>query len=243
MDVLKKQAIGLFAYGFTAWCGGGALAYFLTKRDLQRKYEKLADEEIRHAKEFYAKKYKSGEYEDPVKLAEGLAQDEQDLKDAVEDLQYGQQNSSAGDQEAAIRSIHGTVENKVEAVEGDVWDWSEEMEARETDPTKPYVITIDEYMQNEPEHTQTTLTYFAEDDVLADEKEHIPNSDEIVDDDNLNRFGHGSKDNNIVYVRNDRLEADYEILFNHGSYSKDVLGFTHSSDDRPGKSKLRRFRE
>ena len=38
------------------------------------------------------------------------------------------------------------------------------------------------------------------------------------------RFGHGSNDPNVVYIRNDRLKAEYEVLLNSGSYQEEILG-------------------
>jgi hypothetical protein len=40
------------------------------------------------------------------------------------------------------------------------------------------------------------------------------------------RFGHGSKDPNVVYIRNPRLEMEMEILRDPSSYEKEVLGET-----------------
>jgi len=37
-------------------------------------------------------------------------------------------------------------------------------------------------------------------------------------------FGHGSNDPNVVYIRNPKLEAEYEILRDEGSYEEIVLG-------------------
>ena len=120
----------------------------------------------------------------------------------------------------------------------DNFDYDEEVKSRT--PDAPYVITHDEYMEAEPEYNQVILTYYIGDDVLTDDKDQpIDETDATVGDDNLLRFGHGSKDNKIVYVRNDRLDLDFEILQSHGSYVEEVLGFIEHSDHR---SKIRRFR-
>lgn len=103
------------------------------------------------------------------------------------------------------------------------FDLDEEMKFRT--PDKPYVITHDEFYEAELDYDTITLTYFETDDTLVNEKdEPIPNIDEMVGDDHLVRFGHGSKDKNIVYVRNEKLQSDFEIIRSSGSYLEEVLG-------------------
>lgn len=101
------------------------------------------------------------------------------------------------------------------------WQWDQELASRETD--KPHVIHVDEFMANENDHNQRTLMYYVGDNVLCDE-ENIPifNAHEVVGD-NLS-FGHGSQDQSIVYVRNTRLDAEYEIIKDDGYFQIEVLG-------------------
>lgn len=94
----------------------------------------------------------------------------------------------------------------------------------------PYVITREEYDENEDQYEQVSLTYFGFDDVLVDEDEKsIDNIEEFVGKHNLQRFGHGSGDTKLVYIRNEQREMDYEVLRSDGSYAEEVLGLT--SDD------------
>ena len=114
------------------------------------------------------------------------------------------------------------------------FDYAAEVDKR--DPEYPYVITHDEFMENENGWQQNTLTYFNGDDVLIDDKDiPVPDIEDIVGSENLTKFGYGSRDRNVVYVRNERLEADYEITLSMGEYAKEVAGFQHSAP-------LRRFR-
>ncbi len=86
---------------------------------------------------------------------------------------------------------------------------------------------------------QVSLTYFDGDDVLVDDRDQpVPDPDDSIGEDHLGRFGVGSKDNNIVYVRNDRLELDFEILRSNGKYAQEVLGFIEHSEHRG----VRKFR-
>jgi hypothetical protein len=114
------------------------------------------------------------------------------------------------------------------------FDYAAEVDRRS--PDEPYVITHDEFMENENGWEQNTLTYFNGDDVLVDDKDiPVPDIEAIVGSENLTKFGYGSRDKNVVYVRNEKLESDYEITLSMGEYAKEVAGFQHSAP-------LRRFR-
>lgn len=102
----------------------------------------------------------------------------------------------------------------------DDWDQDEEIKNRTLD--SPYVITKDEFYANDTEYAQRTLTYYAGDEILADEEESpIYNPNNVI---GPLRFGHGSGDPNVFYARNDKLKAEYEVLQDKGLYSVEVLG-------------------
>ena len=82
--------------------------------------------------------------------------------------------------------------------------------------TTPYVISPDEFDELD-EYDTSSLTYYA-DGILADEfDEVIEDVDEIIGMDSLHHFGEFEDDS--VFVRNDRLRCDYEILLDHRNYS------------------------
>ena len=84
---------------------------------------------------------------------------------------------------------------------------------------RPYVIKPYEFGEIE-EYEQISLNYFA-DEVLTDEdNEIIDNVDEIVGVESLTHFGEYEDDS--VFVRNERLRTDYEILLDRRNYS-DVM--------------------
>lgn len=108
--------------------------------------------------------------------------------------------------------------------------WNQQAEMAKRGPIHPFVIHKDEHMANEDEFEQVTLTYFMGDDVLSDERDTvIAEPDVIVGLDNLQRFGEGSEDPNVVYIRNPRLEVDYEVIRSEGTFAQEVHGF--SGDD------------
>lgn len=100
------------------------------------------------------------------------------------------------------------------------WDYTEECKKRT--PFTPYVIHQDEFMSNESELDQTSLNYYEADDIMTDDKdvivfEYIKTVGEL-------KFGHGSSDSNVFYVRNEKLMLEFEVLRNPGSYQEEVLG-------------------
>lgn len=111
-----------------------------------------------------------------------------------------------------------------------VWDYQREIAGRLDG--EPYVIHQDEFSGNETGYTQTTYTYYAKDDVLVDDDSGhpLPHGDIIVGQNNL-RFGHGTDDIDVVFVRNDKLQLEMEICRVHDSYEEKVLGLENSEPD------------
>jgi len=113
-------------------------------------------------------------------------------------------------------------DNVVNIFKAEDSEWDYESELAERDPDKPYIIHRDEFFGEEMDCTQTTITYYAGDNILCDERDTpIYNPEQVV---GQLMFGHGSNDPNVVYVRNERLQAEYEILLDHGHYQVEILG-------------------
>lgn len=92
----------------------------------------------------------------------------------------------------------------------------------------PVIISQEEFMGNETEYLQGVLTYYQVDGVLTDEREDvIEDVDATVGDKNLGSFGNprnGSSDPNVIHVRNPRLQMEFEVCLDQGSYREKVLG-------------------
>lgn len=86
----------------------------------------------------------------------------------------------------------------------------------------PYIISEDEfiYRYSRAGQDQISIEYFALDDTLMDEDE-TPMSQEHVGVENLKEFER--TDAPSIFVRNEALGIDYEILYNEGSYRVDIL--------------------
>jgi len=110
--------------------------------------------------------------------------------------------------------------------------WNYEQELLTRSPDAPYVIHQNEFNHSNQNYTKVAYTYYAEDDFLVDPEMGRPviNGDVIVGKDNL-KFGHGSDDSDVVYVRNDIQELDMEICRVNRSYEAEELGLQASSEE------------
>lgn len=96
-----------------------------------------------------------------------------------------------------------------------------------TTESKPYVISPEEFGEF-GEYEQISLTYYA-DQVLADDNdERIKDVDDVVGVESLTHFGEYEDDS--VFVRNDRLKCDYEILMDTRTYSEILKGRPHQRE-------------
>ena len=96
---------------------------------------------------------------------------------------------------------------------------------------EPYVITTEEFYEDKEHYHKISLTWYAADNILVDERDvpvHPAEGPKIVGPNFMNAFGQGSDDDRIVHIRNERIECDYEIAKHDGSYSEVVLGIGSS---------------
>lgn len=237
--VVSGVVIGL-SVGLTV----GTIGYILAKKRLEAKYKIILEEERLEMKSYYDQYYKKGDFETPATAAEKLGA--QAAEKALKDYRGQGEKAFRESEEVVVETeeieVDETPVKNIFTENESNTDWDEEQEEskRLANPMDPFVITDEEFNDNEFDYVQNTLTYFSEDDVLVDEHEKpIEEIDKVVGEGNLLRFGHGSKDNRIVYVRNNHLSYDFEIIKRDSSYSREVLGFQHSDG---GSRKTQKFR-
>jgi hypothetical protein len=261
----KTMLLILGVSGAVAGATLGVVVYKWQKKRLEKEFEDRLDRELEEMRQFYIRRYKDGKFATPRTAAEKLIEEAADAHtkysgdEPEEELQseertdvpveknqrrYDKVVTNAQAKEE-IRDHPVTVEATQERnifVDGKPLvedDWDAEAEGARRDAGLPYVIAFEEFVENVDEYTQTSLTYYEGDDILADENdEMIQEVDPIVGSDNLTRFGHGSRDPNIVYIRNARLKADYEVGRSTGRFSEEVMGLRHS-DSTPRLRKAR----
>lgn len=156
------------------------------------------------------------------------------LRDQLRDVEIEDNGISVSVKQEAIPHILAQVFEPIEeAVEPEVvqkhifsdtsddWDWEAERNHREK--AQIYIIHKDEYMNDEMGYSQDSLTYYQGDQVLVDSLDKpIYNHTNFVGHDL--RFGHGSDDPNVVYIRNEREKMEYEIILHTGYYLAEVEG-------------------
>jgi hypothetical protein len=213
---------------------GASVGYLIAKRRLESKYQQLAEEEIEEIRSIYRAK-SQGHRVNPQGAKETLEEVLEKTgyrRPTGEDTRYTEAEQEAIDEANRKAAEAEEAEPEIEthnifhpgAIEG--WDWVEERNYREAlDEGIPYVLHRDEYFPNEKGYEQMSLTYFEGDDVLADDNDTpVDDQDAMVGLANLAKFGHGSGDPNIVYVRNDELQLEIEIIHSDGKFSEQVRG-------------------
>lgn len=256
-----------FQIAATAVVSAATASYFTyeaVNERLEEKYRELAETEIHEAKEFYTVLRKD-KFESPADAVRELVPEAErpvaPVTAAAAEALTKYQGRSNNEFDPLAPTDHSDLETQLKGapvevavehvtnvfvdgqpVNPDEWDQEAELEKRRNG--QPFVISKEEFNAGELDFDQTTITYYAADDTLVDEREKVIEDVELaVGEDNLKRFGQGSGDNNVLYVRNEKLELDFEILKARGSYAQDRLGFDPDEDNNPLQhSDGRRFR-
>lgn len=246
--VLAGLGVGLVA--------GGLVGYGFANKRLRAKYEQIAEEEIDEMREHYRQRLLVKEDKPDLGKAareiaeregyskpstpvlqededEGVPPEEEELS---EDPVMAAEDEAAGepsDEETEVENVF----DKDEPQEGRGWDYEAEVARRR--PEFPYIIHVDERYDKDG-YTHTELTYYAGDDVLTDtDDKPVEDIDKVVGIANLEKFGHGSGDKDVIFIRNDTLELEVEVTRDKGSYSEVVHGIKHSAD--PPRRRRSRF--
>ena len=201
---MKKSLLYLFAFAVGASLGS-AVTWHYTKK----KYEKIAEEEIKSVKEVFSKK--ENDVNNRLSVANNLLKEklkkEVIVEDTTEDIV----------QDEDIDSIPDISEpEEHEDYEAVLRKAGYKNEPQKITKNGPYVIPPEEF--GETDYDIISLTYYADNILVDDSDEKILNSkvDELIGVDSLSHFG--EYDDDAVYVRNDALKRDYEILRSEREY-------------------------
>ena len=130
----------------------------------------------------------------------------------------------------SVKAAYAARENVEKAGKSLLEGLQDGVEEKKGDPfvEKPYVISPEEFGEFE-EYEKISLTYYA-DQVLTDENnEEVDDVEEIVGEESLTHFGEYEDDS--VFVRNDRLKCDYEILLDQRNYSDVTKTMPHRVEE------------
>lgn len=105
-------------------------------------------------------------------------------------------------------------------------DWDEAEKVNPVEPEMvPYVISPDSYANEHNEYAKIVLYYYEDNEVLEYEEYNLEKGDDHFADigstighDAVNHFGEYETD--AVFVRNERLGNDYEVLLIHSAYDE-----------------------
>lgn len=229
VEVIRNNPAVLVGVGVVGVAIGAAGGYFIAKKRLEKVFAKKSNEEIAEAREFYSRRvHKIGDGGATLTPQEVLASEHgEEALAALQSYRGVDEEDEALLAKTQARVIvteetAAGVGISEEVVERNVFldptfDLEVELQGRSTE--RPYVISHDEFFESEKDYENQVLTYFEADDTVVDEGDKaLDDPDRLIGEGTLNRFGHGSRDKNVVYVRNDRLEMDFEIVRGSGSY-------------------------
>lgn len=223
-----------------AFAGGAAASYFVLRKRLAAQYNDELESQVKLAKEYYSKLNKSDRWSTPASAAEAMnSKVSVPSHEEIVEMYQGSEDEGKPEPEVVSDNAPARVNNVFTSRRG--WDQAAEESKREARPDEPYVISEEEYLENELDFEQSSLTYYAGDNVLTDEKDApIDMIDMVVGSGNLERFGHGNHSNgNIVFIRNPGTKMEFEVALHEGKYAHEVLGFIQHEDRRP---RVRKFR-
>lgn len=205
------------AIGFVIFAAGAAVGSAVTWYYTKKKYAQIAREEIESVKEVFAKNANAHSETD-------ISQDD-DEKSSQEKAEMAREKPSVAEYAKKLSKEGYTKYSTSEIMVDD--DEEEESDDPGQEPgkyfgdpdAKPYVIPPEEFGEKD-DYDRISLSYYS-DHILADEDDQLlEDVDDVVGFDSLTHFGEYEDDS--VYVRNDRLKTDYEILRDERKYS-DVI--------------------
>jgi len=178
---------------------GAAVGSVATWQIVKKKYEQIAQDEIDSVKEVFSNKKTNEADNADVRNKANQAKEKPGVAEYAAMLNKqgytNYSNKEANVKDASVKKEEGQVSMAAD---------------------KPYVIEPEEFGEADG-YEQISLTYYA-DQVLADEDDDlVEDVENVVGFESLESFGKFEDDS--VFVRNDRLKCDFEILLDQRNYS------------------------
>lgn len=214
-------------FGLAMFAVGAAIGSAATWKLVKTKYEQIADEEIQSVREEYAdlmvkmkkRLNETATYDGPQDSDEAEEEDEDYPDDDDRDFtEKEKQQIEYYKLTSKYRSADG---DDKDGDDKDDENGEEGDEGEDEVPyiNGPYVITPDDFSCSPPGYNAQTLDYFS-DGVLADDWGVKLDVDETIGEENLDHFGEYADD--ILYIRNERTEIDYEVTRDPRTYDEVV---------------------
>ena len=184
---------------------GGAVGFAAGWYFSKRRAEKRADEEIDSVKQYYMEKH--------LKETKKMEEINDKIEEKIFEVEEGYD---------ATPMTPIPVKTQYNIVGDDEKVLAEKETPEEDEPTKPYLITEDEFLNDKNEYDKISLTYYTYDDMLADDCDEMIDIEETISTDIYNQIPDSEGD---VYVRNPVLETDYEVMKVEASFHERYGGF------------------
>ena len=188
---------------------GAAVGSAVTWKLVKTKYERIANEEIAEMREYVRNKQDNKEVE--VKPLESKPFG---AEPSIVDIEEVDKSEYVKLAQTYLNGIQETMEKGGE----------EQMK----DDDAPYVITPEEFAQND-DYDIVSLVCYADKVLEDDNGDIVQNVNDLFDEDYLDHFGEFDEDS--VYVRNDVLKIDYEILLDVRTYADANSVNSHKDDE------------
>lgn len=182
---------------------GAAAGVAASWKFLKTKYEQIAQEEIDSVKDYYSKR--NQKYEGPNQPTEDESTEDKPAE--IDETKLSQEEYDNLIYDKGYVNYSSIEKNEKNEKGGN------QMATKKNDP---YIITPEDFGEFN-EYDTISLTYYADGTLTDDYDEPVENADDVVGPDFADHFGEYEDDS--VFVRNDRLKADYEILYDTRKYS------------------------
>lgn len=185
---------------FLTFMVGAVLGSLVTWKLVKDKYEQIAQEEIDSVKEVFSKKQKKQTKQENTEKSEKPEPVQKETPDSEKHIFTAREHAD-----------YVAYSNKYTTI-------THEKDEENKNVEKPYIISPEEFGELD-DYALIGLTHYS-DGYLADDGDYIvENTDgEIVPTDYAEHFGEYEDDS--VFVRNDRLKCDYEILYDQSKYAE-----------------------
>jgi len=220
MNATTLKCLATFLTGF-------GVGFLICQKRLERKYATIADEEIKSVKEYLLNRAEKKPRVVPC-------------SEAPNSSTPNNKPPHKGAHVPTRSSLDGTLTNKYEAIKRQyniISDMDEEDDAKEDDQlaeeqnigeeivgvnrTTPYLISDIEFTEEFDHHDKISLYYYRVDDILCgDDEEMIEDIEESCGYEALSKLDMQT----TVWVRNEPLCTDYEIISFNKSYAEVVHG-------------------
>lgn len=193
---------------------GGAIGAVVTYKIVSQKDYDKKEQEIAEIRSFYNNEFKA----QILKLKEA--------ENAKNEAKIDENSEKIAENEPKyVENVKNIVKKHIEPVISNMRNSENGFEnvMNEPEPKKKIsadksIISSTEFVDDE-DYEKVTLYYFEDDDLFTDTDYNIrDNGIDIVGRENLDQVGLYEDD--VLYVRNDSLYTDFEVIFQHNAYGE-----------------------